>query len=93
MTPVPVFDRVSGMKKVLAGLLFLIFISGCVTGGGDADRVARSHGLDRVQVGGVDLLSCHDVVGRRFQAVDSRGQAVAGTVCCYPLRGCSVRIF
>lgn len=73
--------------------LLLALVLGCNVSDDTVHRVAESAGLHDVRPTGVAPLSCAkgDTFRTHFEAKNSEGKKVKGTVCCGVFKDCTVR--
>ncbi len=68
------------MKKLIIGIMFLM--SAC-TNPNDAMRALEAEGFSNIKITGYNWLACSkdDFYSTGFEATNSKGKVVSGTVC------------
>lgn len=82
---------------VVVGVAISLFVSynGCQAGDSRVEDALRAAGLTDAILGGADVAACADgESSRHFEATNTRGERVQGTVCCGLTgvgKGCTIR--
>lgn len=90
------WDEVHKGLLMIALGAFLLILVGMLGGCTDEDKsrqTLENYGFTNISVGGYDAFECGDdyTYSTHFQATNSQGRRVEGTVCCGILKGCTVK--